>query len=86
VLTSAGTYSDISPYLQLLPCIVASSDFSNQMLVRSGHPMGNLFLVDDFEVPNINHLANSHTTGGENFSVGTMERLNTHSRFLAARR
>ena len=64
VLTSAGTYGDISRFLQLFPGVVASSDMSNQMLVRGGHPMENLFLVDGIEVPNINHLANANTTGG----------------------
>lgn len=64
VLNTAGTFGDISRYLQILPGVVASSDLSNQMLVRGGHPMENLFLVDGIEVPNINHLANANTTGG----------------------
>src|SRR4051794_36369008 len=60
VLTTAGTFGDLSRYLQLFPGVVASSDFSNQILVRGGHPMENLFLVDGIEVPNINHLANAN--------------------------
>jgi len=64
VINSAGTYGDVSRYLQLLPGVVSSSDLSNQMLVRGGHPMENLFLVDGIEVPNINHLANANSTGG----------------------
>jgi TonB-dependent Receptor Plug Domain len=64
VINSAGTHGDISRYIQLLPGVVASSDYSNQILVRGGHPMENLFLVDGIEVPNINHLANANTTGG----------------------
>lgn len=64
VINSAGTFGDISRYLQLLPGVVATSDFSNQILVRGGHPMENLFLVDDIEVPNINHFATANTTGG----------------------
>ena len=64
VINSAGTFGDISRYLQLLPGVVASSDYSNQVLVRGGHPLENLFLVDGIEVPNINHLANANTTGG----------------------
>ncbi len=64
VINSAGTYGDISRYLQLFPGVVAPSDLSNQILVRGGHPMENLFLVDDIEVPNINHLADANTTGG----------------------
>jgi hypothetical protein len=64
VIESAGTFGDISRYLQLLPGVVSTSDQSNQVLVRGGHPMENLFMVDGIEVPNINHLANANTTGG----------------------
>lgn len=64
VINSAGTYGDISRYLQLLPGVAPSSDYSNQMLVRGGHPMENLFIVDGIEVPNINHLADANSTGG----------------------
>ena len=64
VLTTAGTYGDISRYLQMFPGVVASSDLSNQMLVRGGHPIENLFLVDDIEVPNINHLPDAISSGG----------------------
>jgi len=64
VLSTAGTYGDISRYLQVFPGVVPSSDLSNQILVRGGHPMENLFFVDGIEVPNINHLTNANTTGG----------------------
>ena len=64
VLSTAGTFGDVSRYLQTLPGVVATSDLSNEVLVRGGHPMENLFLVDGIEVPNINHLATMGTTGG----------------------
>lgn len=64
IVVSAGTYGDVSRFLQLSPGVVASSDLSNEMMVRGGHPMENLFLVDGIEVPNINHLATLGTTGG----------------------
>ncbi len=64
VLSTAGSYGDISRFLQVLPGVVATSDLSNEILVRGGHPMENLFLVDGIEVPNINHLATLGTTGG----------------------
>lgn len=64
IINSAGTYGDVSRYLQLLPGVVPSSDYSNQVLVRGGHPLENLFLVDDIEVPNVNHLATVNSTGG----------------------
>jgi len=64
VLTAAGSFGDILRYLQGFPGVIATSDLSNQMMVRGGHPMENLFLLDGIEVPNINHLANASTTGG----------------------
>ena len=64
VLSTAGAYGDISRFLQTLPGVVASSDLTNDVLVRGGHPMENLFLVDGIEVPNINQLATLGTTGG----------------------
>jgi hypothetical protein len=64
VVSSAGTYGDLSRFLQILPGVVATSDMSNEFLVRGGHPMENLFLVDGIEVPNINHIATLGTTGG----------------------
>jgi hypothetical protein len=64
VLNSAGSHGDLLRFLQLSPGVVSTSDLSNQMLVRGGHPMENLYLLDGIEVPNINHLANSNTTGG----------------------
>jgi len=64
ILSSAGVFGDVSRFLQVLPGVVATSDLSNEILVRGGHPMENLFEVDGIEIPNINHLARSGTTGG----------------------
>lgn len=63
-ISTAGSFGDISRFLQVLPGVVATSDLSNEILVRGGHPMENLFLVDGIEVPNINHVATLGTTGG----------------------
>jgi hypothetical protein len=64
IVSSAGTFGDVSRFLQLYPGVVAGSDMSNEMFVRGGHPMENLFLVDGIEIPNINSLAMAGTTGG----------------------
>ncbi|HKR27780.1 MAG TPA: TonB-dependent receptor [Acidobacteriaceae bacterium] len=64
IISSAGTYGDISRYLQTAPGVVSSSDMSNEFFVRGGHPVENLFLVDGIEMPNINSLATLGTTGG----------------------
>ena len=78
ILSSAGTYGDFSRYLQMLPGVVWVSDLSNDVLVRGGHPTGNLFVVDGVEVPNINHFSLSGSTGGftsmiDSTAVGSME-------------
>ena len=64
IVSSAGTYGDLSRFLQILPGVVATSDMSNEIVVRGGQPMENLFLVDGIETPNINHIATLGTTGG----------------------
>jgi len=64
IQSSAGTYGDFSRYLQLLPGVVFNSDVSDDVLVRGGNPIENLYLLDNLEVPNINHIATGATTGG----------------------
>jgi hypothetical protein len=64
IITAAGSYGDIMRYLQVLPGVVATSDTSNEVLVRGGHPIENLYLVEGFEIPNINHMARLGSTGG----------------------
>jgi hypothetical protein len=64
IVSAAGSYGDIERFLQVLPGVTSTSDLSNEILVRGGHPIENLFLVDGIEIPNINHLALSDSTGG----------------------
>jgi hypothetical protein len=64
IQSSAGTYGDFSRYLQLFPGVVFNSDESDDVLVRGGNPIENLYLLDGIEIPNINHIATGATTGG----------------------
>jgi hypothetical protein len=64
IQSSAGTYGDFSRYLQLFPGVVFNSDESDDVLVRGGNPIENLYMLDGIEVPNINHIATGATTGG----------------------
>jgi len=64
IINAAGSYGDFMRYLQVLPGVVATSDTSDEVLVRGGHPIENLYLVDGIEIPNINHIARLGTTGG----------------------
>ena len=61
---SAGTFGDPSRFMQLLPGIVSDNDKFNDFVVRGGNPQETLFVVDNIEVPSINQLALSDTTGG----------------------
>jgi hypothetical protein len=64
VRTSAGTFGDPTRFLQMLPGVVSDNDQRNDFLVRGGNPSENLFLIDNIEIPSINQLALSDTTGG----------------------
>ncbi|HMG02330.1 MAG TPA: TonB-dependent receptor [Edaphobacter sp.] len=62
--TSAGTFGDPSRYMQLLPGIVSDNDKFNDFIVRGGNSQETLFIVDNIEMPSINQLSLSDTTGG----------------------
>ena len=55
----------MSRYVQSLPgVVIGSNDFRNDIIVRGGSPLENLFVVDNVEVPNINTFANFASAGG----------------------
>jgi hypothetical protein len=62
--TSAGTFGDPSRYMQMLPGVVSDNDKFNDIIVRGGNSQEALFIVDNIEIPSINQLALSDTTGG----------------------
>ena len=65
VFKVAGALQDVSRYVQLLPGVaIGSDDFRNDIIVRGGSPLENLFVVDNIEVPNINTFANFASAGG----------------------
>jgi len=64
IRTSAGTFGDPSRFIQMLPGVISDNDQRNDFLVRGGNPSENLFVVDNIEIPSINQLALSDTTGG----------------------
>src|SRR5215813_12792558 len=65
VQDSAGSLQDISRYLQSLPGVVSGGEEErNDLIVRGGSPLENLFIVDNIEVPNINSFANFASGGG----------------------
>ncbi len=64
VETTAGTFGDVSRFLQTVAGVVSDNDQRNDVLVRGGNPAENLFVIDNIEIPSINQLALSDTTGG----------------------
>jgi TonB-dependent Receptor Plug Domain len=71
ILPSAGTYGDFSRYVQVFPGVVSNGDYSDDIIVRGGNPIENLYLVDGFEVPNINQISIMGTTGGISTMIDT---------------
>jgi hypothetical protein len=59
-----GVQEDIIRATQLLPGVGVSSAGRNDLVVRGGAPFENLFIVDNIEVPNINHFGTQGSTGG----------------------
>jgi hypothetical protein len=65
ILKSAAALQDVSRYLQGLPgVVIGTNDFRNDIIVRGGSPLENLFVVDNVEIPNINAFANFASAGG----------------------
>ncbi len=65
ILEGAGALQDVSRYLQTLPGVaIGTNDFRNDIIVRGGSPLENLFIVDNIEIPNINAFANFSSAGG----------------------
>ena len=73
LLSAAGTFGDFVRYLQVLPGVVWKSDLSNDLIVRGGHPMENLYIVDGVEIPNINHFSLSGSNGGFTSMIDSTE-------------
>lgn len=61
----ADGMQDVSRYVATLPGVMTgSADFRNDIIVRGGSPLENLFIVDNIEIPNINSFANLASAGG----------------------
>ncbi|MBI9073589.1 MAG: TonB-dependent receptor [Melioribacteraceae bacterium] len=61
---SPGGFEDVIRALSLVPGVAQASAGRNDLVVRGGAPSENLFLVDGFVVPNINHFGGQGLTGG----------------------
>jgi hypothetical protein len=65
VLSGAGALQDVARFVQALPgVVIGTDDFRNDLIVRGGSPLENLFIVDNVEIPNINSFATFASAGG----------------------
>lgn len=65
VAQNAGALQDVSRFVQSLPgAVIGTDDFRNDLIVRGGSPLENLYIVDNIEIPNINTFANFASAGG----------------------
>lgn len=64
-----GGFEDVLRSLSLIPGVAKQSGGRNDLVVRGGSPSENLYLLDGFVVPNINHFATQGATGGTNSYV-----------------
>lgn len=61
---SPGGFEDVVRALSVLPGVAAQSEGRNDLVVRGGAPSENLYIVDGFVFPTINHFGNQGATGG----------------------
>ena len=59
-----GVNEDVIQATSLLPGVGVSNPGRNDMVVRGGAPFENLFIVDNIELPNINHFGSQGSSGG----------------------
>ena len=64
VLRSPGGVQDVQRVIQNLPGVASSTDNINELIVRGGAPYENLTIMDDMEIPSINHYANQQNSAG----------------------
>ncbi|MBL0937847.1 MAG: TonB-dependent receptor [Gemmatimonadaceae bacterium] len=59
-----GAQEDVLRAVSVAPGVGVTSPSRNDLVVRGGAPFENLFVVDNLEVPNINHFGSQGSTGG----------------------
>lgn len=64
VRRAPGVQEDVIRAVALLPGVAVTQAGRNDLVVRGGAPFENLFVVDNIEVPNINHFGSQGATGG----------------------
>ncbi|MFH1195717.1 MAG: TonB-dependent receptor [bacterium] len=61
---SPGGFEDVIRALSVLPGVAQQAAARNDLIVRGGAPSENLYMLDGFMIPTINHFATQGATGG----------------------
>jgi hypothetical protein len=64
VLRSPGGVQDVQRVIQNLPGVASSTDNINELIVRGGASFENLTVMDNMEIPSINHYSNQFNSAG----------------------
>ncbi len=64
-----GGFEDVVRALSIIPGVAKQSGGRNDLVVRGGAPSENLYILDGFVVPNINHFSTQGASGGTNSYV-----------------
>jgi len=59
-----GGLEDVARAIAILPGVAQVDAGRNDLIVRGGAPSENLFVIDNIEVPNINHFGTQGASGG----------------------
>jgi outer membrane receptor for ferrienterochelin and colicin len=59
-----GGLEDVVRAISILPGVAQVQPGRNDLIVRGGAPSENLFIIDNLEVPNINHFGTQGASGG----------------------
>jgi hypothetical protein len=59
-----GGLEDVARAIAILPGVAQVDGGRNDLIVRGGAPSENLFVIDNIEVPNINHFGTQGSSGG----------------------
>jgi hypothetical protein len=59
-----GGFEDVVRAISVLPGVVQAQPGRNDLIVRGGAPSENLYVVDNVEIPNINHFGTQGAAGG----------------------
>jgi hypothetical protein len=59
-----GGFEDVVRAVSILPGVAQPMPGRNDLIVRGGAPSENLYILDNIEIPNINHFGTQGATGG----------------------